>query len=165
MKLRHFAAVLSFLTAFGLSVLLIGLPVGAIRSTPTPCKEKQPPVVSSETEMQTRIRQFLEADRQTGIELANDMARLSQSDGQIKAEKIATTNLVEKMKKVKCDDLPDEFCNAWDAHLVAWSYKAFLLDRYLKNGPSDYRIANEQINNSYQKMLMGARRHGVDFKY
>ena len=164
MKLRHITAIFCFLAAFGLSVFLVGLFTYKTRLQEFSCKRQQS-VVKTETELQTRIRKFLEADYQTGIELANDKARLSQSNYHLKAEKLATFKLVEKMQQVKCDGLPEDFCNSWDAHVVAWKYKAFLLDRYWKNGPMEYNFSNEQINNTYQKMLASARAYGVDFKY
>ena len=165
MKLRHIAAIFCFLAAFGLSVFLVGLTIPKSCSASIPSGKKQSVTVNSETELQARIRKFLEADYQTGIELANDKARLSQSNHQLKAEELATFNLVEKMQQVKCTGLPEDFCNAWDSHLTTWKYKAFLLDRPHKSGPMDYQITNEQINNSYKKMLAVARKHGVDFKY
>lgn len=164
MKLKHFAAGFVFLTAFTLSVLIAGIPARKCTSyVNTPVQTQT--VRQTDTELQARIRIFLENDRQTGIELANDKIRSSHSNNHWNIEKIATNNLVEKMKKVKCDGLPEDFCNAWEEHVVAWKYKAILLDRHLKNGPLDNQISNEQISSSYQKMLAEARKHGVDFRY
>ncbi len=164
MKLRHWIAIFSFLAAFGLSVLFVGLilPKGCPAGT---SHIKNPSPADTETKLQARIRKFLEADRQTGIELANDKVRSSHSNNHWNIEKIATNNLVEKMEKVKCDGLPEDFCNAWEEHVVAWKYKAILLDRYYKNGSLEYQIPNEQISSSYQKMLTAARKYGVDFNY
>ena len=165
MKIKHFVAITVFFATFALSVLFVGFPVSPSRSYKQPCAEKQTTVVSTETELQVRIRKFLEADLQTGIELTNDKVRLSHSHNSLNAEKIATFNLVEKMEKVNCDKLPEDFCKAWDQHVVAWRYKTYVLDQNLKIGPFDHKVASEQISNSYQKMLVAARAYGVDFKY
>lgn len=164
MKLKHITAIFSFLAAFGLSVFLVGLTAPQINFDAFPtCREKA--VRTTNVNLQLRIRQFLEADRQTGIEMGNDIAGLKRSIYRVDAEKIATFNLVEKMQKVKCDGLPENFCKAWDAHVATWKYKAFLLERSWKHGPRDYEFSHEQINNSYQKMLAAARAYGVDFQY
>ena len=171
MKLRHFAAVLSFLTAFGLSVLLVGLPVYKARSSQVPCKEKQPVAVKSETEQQARIREFLEADRQTGRELSADLQRFRNNMDGYRPEKLATLNLVEKMRKVNCDGLPKDFCNAWYGHLIAWESMADLLDKdFNREKFASFELErhaqlNRRINDTYNAMLAAARNHGVDFKY
>src|SRR5215204_1432559 len=167
MKLKHIAAIFVYFATFALSVLIVGLPTVQSRSYKKPCVEKQMPVVSSETQIQVRIRKFLEADFQTGIELANDKARLSHSNN-IAAEKLATANLVEKMKKVKCEDLPPDFCAAWNEHVNAWSLMANFLDSDYKivQGEQGYRRKlNEEISHTYQNLLAAARKYGVDFKY
>ena len=173
MKLKHFTSIFSFLAAFGLSVLFVGLPVYKIRSSQAPCGKKPPVAVSSETELQDRLRKFLEADRQTGIELANDKVLLSQFNNQWNTEKLATLTLVEKMQKVKCDGLPEDFCVAWDEHFTAWKLMAnFLFSRDFKRQKTlagfereDYAQLNRRINNTYENMLAAARKHGVDFKF
>ena len=165
MKIKYIAAIFIYFTTFTLSVLIVGIPVSQSRSYKKPCLKRTLPVASTETELQVRIRKFLEADLQTGIELTNDKVRLSHSHNSLNAEKIATFNLVEKMEKVNCDKLPEDFCKAWDQHVVAWRYKTYVLDQNLKIGPFDHKVASEQISNSYQKMLVAARAYGVDFKY
>lgn len=166
MKIKHIAAIFLFFATFSLSVLIAGFPATQNWFNRKPCaNDSDFQVVNGETDLQVRIRKFLEADHQTGIEFANDMARLSQSNNRTIAEKKATFNLVEKMKKVKCDGLPEDFCRAWDAHLVTWEYKAFLPAVRLEEGLLDHKMANDQIGSSYQKMLLVARTYGVDFKY
>lgn len=163
MKSRHLIAIFSFLAAFGLSVFFVGL------TLPESCtagisRIKNPSPADTETELQARIRKFLEADQQTGIDFANDMARFSNSTDRREAEKMATSNLVAKMKKIKCDKLPDEFCKAWDEHVVAWRYKEYGLNRAF-TGKSTGFAADEQISITYRQMLLAALRYGVDFRH
>jgi hypothetical protein len=170
MKIKYIAAICLYFVTFTLSVLIVGLPNSQSLSNRKPCFRPAPPVVETETELQTRIRKFLEADLQTGIELTNDKVRLSHSNSPLRAEEIATSNLIKKMEKVKCDGLPEDFCSAWDAHLIAWRYKAFILERELRGKSLNFtysndKIPSEQISNSYHNMLAVARTYGVDFKY
>ena len=171
MKIKYIAAIFIYFVTFTLSVLIVGIPVSQSRSYKKPCVNNRTPVVT-ETELQTRLRKFLEADHQTGIELANDKTRLSASHSWLNAEKIATFNLVEKMRKVECGaGMPKGFCLAWDEHADAWQSKAKFLDKGFKGGTLDgtdseeYRKLNERISQTYQAMIAAARQEGVDFRF
>ncbi len=170
MKIKYIAAIFVYFATFTLSVLIVGLPASKMRLAENrSCRERFSAVDPTETELQTRLRKFLEADHQTGIELANDRARLSQSKDRITAERIATSILVEKMRKVSCDDLPVDFCRAWEEHRGAWIW---LSDFQYANNPKELRaqqnlqiLMNKNISRTYHNMLEAAQRYGVDFKY
>jgi hypothetical protein len=164
MKLRHQIAIFSFLAAFGLSVFFVGLSLPKGCTAETSLSKNPPSITTAETELQARIRQFMEADRQTGYELSDDKLRFSQSDNYLNAEKLATARLIEKMQKVKCDNLPEDFCKAWGEHVVAWQYKAFTF-RVHTGKSMGFFNADEQISVTYRKMQAAARSYGVDFKY
>lgn len=179
MKLKHLIGIFAFLTSFAVSVLLVGTQVSTFSRTKcfdhkrTVLREK-PSVNDNET--QKRIREFLEKDRQTGIELSSDKMKFSQTDGALNVESMATLNLVKKMQAVKCDGLPADFCAAWDEHRKAWETMAFFLDkdekrknRLLTKNPmltenEWHQILTREINRTYDAMLGAARRHGVDFR-
>lgn len=173
MKIKYISAIFVYFATFTLSVLMVGLPASINRSSKSPCV-KSAPIASAETDLQVRLRKFLEADQQTGIEFANDLTRLSASNSRLNAEKIATLNLVEKMRKVECGaGMPKGFCLAWIDHAYAWQLKAEFLNKDFKNNKFseaetaeyEYRKLNERIGKTYQAMLEQARREGVDFKY
>ena len=172
MKLKHIGAIFLYFATFTLSVLIVGLPTTKSRSSQICPVEKQTVVVQKETDLQKRLRKFLEDDLQTGIELANDKARLSQSNGLSKAEELATSDLVKKMYKVKCDSLPEDFCTAWIEHRNAWTAMDYYLAQDFRNAGKRVKFQSEHkralssdIERTYQKMLAAARRYGVDFKY
>ena len=174
MKIKYIAAIFIYFVTFTLSVLIVGIPVSQSRSYKKPCVNDRTPVAVTETELQLRIRKFLEADHQTGIEYANDLTRLSASHNRLNAEKIATLNLVEKMRTVQCGfRMPKDFCVAWEEHAYAWQLKAKFLDTNFKNekfpeaetAEYEYRKLNERISKTYQDMLEQARREGVDFRF
>ncbi|HVE58635.1 MAG TPA: hypothetical protein VNB22_17515, partial [Pyrinomonadaceae bacterium] len=101
MKLKHFAAIFVFLTSFVLSVLVVGLPVRkACEYRVSVTKETQPR--RENNDLKARMFKFLEADRQTGRELADDSFNFRIHESAISSELQATDNLVAKMKRVKC---------------------------------------------------------------
>ncbi|HEY8562018.1 MAG TPA: hypothetical protein VIL74_16720 [Pyrinomonadaceae bacterium] len=169
MKTKYIGAVFFYFVTFTISVMIVGLPAPQSRfSTVTPAVDRPLVIFKSEIDLQTRINNFLEDDLQTGIELENDEARLSQSRGLSKAEKLATLNLVEKMKKVKCDKLPEDFCQAWDEHRNAWTKKAEFLNSGSKTIQGEEAYRNQlsiEISRTYLNMLAAARRHEVEFRY
>lgn len=166
MKLKHFAAIFVFLTSFMLSVLIVGLPV---RETCRPdvslTKETLPR--RENTDLKARILEFLEADRQTGRELSADLTDFRSNADTFTIEKEATANLLEKMQKVECSNLPADFCAAWDEHHIAWFKKHTFLqqaDRDENNGV-EYLKHEREINKTYFKMIGVARKYGVYFSY
>lgn len=166
MKLKHFAAIFVFLTSFMLSVLVVGLPV---RET---CELKVPsikvtPLRSENNDLKARIQDFLEADRQTGLELSEDLTDFRSNADTFTVEKAATSKLLAKMQKVECQNLPADFCAAWDEHRNAWLNKHNFLqqaDRDENNGAA-YLDYEREINKTYFKMLGVARKYGVYFGY
>jgi hypothetical protein len=173
MKLRHITAIFCFLAAFGLSIFLVGLSTPLSCSAPVSFEPKQTIAVNSEPELQARIRKFLEADRQTGHELSADLTSYRQERySELGAEKMATFNLVKKMKKIECKDLPADFCLAWQEHVNAWSRKAtFLPDatntdlKFYRDLNKDYSKLTSEINLTYYRMLEVAEKYGVYFTY
>lgn len=169
-----------FLTSFAVSVLLVGSQVSTFSRTK--CFDRtrttaQTPSISY-TETQKRIQEFLERDRQTGIELSRDKVEFSKYGGAFAGEKAATIILVRKMQQVKCEGLPANFCAAWDEHRGAWETMAAFLSSNTEMKPTNkyYEKFHEirqkqrqpldrQISLTYDAMIDAARKHGVDFQY
>jgi len=169
MKLKHFAAIFVFLTSFTLSVLVVGLPVRktsspdcSLRKETTPRREN-----TDVTDVKERILNFLEADRQTGLELSADLSDFRSNADTFTVERVATSNLLKKMQKVECQNLPADFCAAWDDHRSAWLNKHNFLqqaDRDKNQGEAYLKLERE-INKTYFKMLGVAEKHGAYFGY
>ena len=163
MKLRYITGIFCFLAAFGLSVFLVRLSTPLSCSAPVSFEKEQTIVVNSETELQVRIRKFLEADRQTGRELSEDMANFRSDSDTFTVERKATSNLVKKMQRVECKNLTKDFCAAWEKHLKAWAKK----DKFLQQGNdrSEYLKIEREINQTYYSMVGVAEKYGVYFTY
>lgn len=172
MKLRHLIAIFSFLAAFGLSFLFVAftLPKGCTAVT---SNIKSPSPADTETELQTRIRKFLEEDRKTGRELSRNLTYFQDRTDELAAETITTGILVREMRQVACLNLPDDFCSAWEAHYQAWSKKDKFLQQYnlAEKIKLDENLREEnlnltsEINQTYNKMLKAAEKYGVYFSY
>ena len=175
MKLKHLLGIFTFLTCFAVSVLLVGPQI----SMRTKCFDRtrattQPALYEYTNEYnktQIKILEFLKKDRQTGIELSRDTIKYRRAEDSLFAEKAATVKLVEKMKAVKCDGLPADFCASWNEHSNAWEQMAIFLSDDQKRtsatfyGSEKYERLNREISRTYDAMLDAARGHGVDFKY
>ncbi len=169
MKLKYFICVFSFLACFAVSVLLIGFPVRGNNFS-----QKQDSRYTFEyLQTQQQIQKFLKTDRQTGRELADDLLKSNNGNSLIN-EELATVNLVRKMQKANCADLPADFCAAWKNHLQAWDEMADFLHQSNKSGrhkeidndlTPQYWKFNRRINQSYNDLIISAKMHGVDFSY
>lgn len=172
MRLKHFAAGFIFLAAFSVSVLITGVPKCETKSYKITPVQKQT-VRRADTELQNRLRTFLEADRQTGREFSKDLGSFQAQTNYFNAEAIATGVLVRKMNDVACVNLPDDFCAAWEAHYQSWNKKNKFFDIYkveerLKTD-EDLRKENlnltVEINRTYDKMIQVAEKYDVYFSY
>lgn len=164
MKLKHFAAIFVFLTSFMLSVMVVGLRVCETRK-PIVSLTKETPLRRENTDLKARILEFLEADRQTGRELSDDLTDFRNSADTFTVERAATSNLLKKMQRVECQNLPADFCAAWDEHRSAWLEKHNFLqqaDRDQNQG-SAYLKLEREIHRTYFNMLGVARKYGVNF--
>ena len=164
MKLKHFLSFFTFFACFGVSAWLFAVPVreNSLQINP----DSRPSFKYLQTQKQ--ILEFLEKDRQTGRELENDRIRFRQNSNERVSEELATVNLVKKMQYAKCTGLPDDFCMAWNNHVKAWEKMAEF--RYNENLPNDlvledYQGLNRDINQTYQDLILSAKKHGVDFQY
>lgn len=167
MKLKHFAAIFVFLTSFMLSILLVGITASRKCTAPNITPAQTQTIRQTNTELQARIRIFLEADRQTGFELSDDLTDFRSNADTFTVEKKATSNLLKKMQNVECQNLPADFCAAWDEHHKAWIKKHDFLqqaDRD-KNHGKEYLTFEREINKTYFKMLGVAKKYGVYFSY
>jgi hypothetical protein len=165
MKLKHFAAIFVFLTSFMLSVTVVGLPVREGCKLVPLTKETQPR--RENADVKERLLNFLEADRLTGIELSEDLTNFRSNSDSFTVEKTATSKLLKKMQKVECQNLPADFCAAWDDHRNAWLNKNNFLqqaDRYENQGEA-YLKYEREINTTYFKMLGVAQKYGAYFGY
>ena len=170
MKLKHFIGVFAFPACFTVSVLLIGFPVRENSSS-----QKQDSRYAFEyLQTQQQIQKFLETDRQTGRELADDLWRSNNNGTSLINEELATVNLLRKMQKANCANLPADFCAAWKNHLQAWDEMADFLHQANKSGrhkevdndlTPQYWQFNRRINKSYNDLITSAKTHGVDFSY
>jgi hypothetical protein len=172
MKLKYIAAIFLYFATFTLSVLIVGIP--RFKSEPANIRPSiKQPVRSTEPELEARLRKFLQADKQTGRELSEDLSKFRAVYVEVPAKKLATGILVKKMQSVDCLNLPDDFCAAWKEHVDAWSKKHdFLRQAHLANRQSidkdltkDYLLLTGEINRTYYRMLDVARRYNVDFNY
>ena len=173
MKLKHLFGIFTFLTCFAVSVLLVGSQVTTLRATKCfdHMRSTAPPVFHDVSETRIKILEFLEKDRQTGIELSRDTVKFRRADDSLFGEKAATIKLVEKMQAVKCDGLPADFCAAWNEHSNAWKQMAIFLSDDQKRtsatfyGSKKYEQLNREISQTYNAMLDAAQKYGVDFSY
>lgn len=173
MRFKHILGIFTFLTCFAVSVLLVGSQVTSMRATKCfdRTRTNAPKPLFEYTETQIKIREFLEKDRQTGIELTKETVKFSREDDSLYGEKNATLNLARKMQAVNCDGLPEKFCASWVEHRNAWRHMAIFLNDDEKRtkaatyGSEKYRELNREISRTYQAMLDSAREHGVDFPY
>jgi hypothetical protein len=170
MKLKHIAGACAFFASLLLSVSIVGIPTRGIKSDGiSPVKNQ--PVQQAETELQTRLRKFLEADRQTGYELSADLSHFRGVTNELAAEEWANAVLLKKMQRVDCVRLPDDFCLAWEQHFDAWEKKDdFLNEARLANKQwidddlrKDYSKLTVEINRTYYRMLEVAEKYGVYF--
>ena len=168
MKLKHFIGVFTFLACFAVSVLLIGFPVREKSFS-----QKQDSRFAFEyLQTQQQIQKFLETDRQTGRELADDLLKSNNNGNSLINEELATVNLVRKMQKADCGNLPTDFCAAWKNHLQAWDEMADFLHQANQSGrrkeidkdlTHQHWQINRRINQSYNDLIASAKTHGVDF--
>ncbi len=167
MKLKHFIAIFVFLTCFMLSVLVVGLGVGEKRLPDAVALTKATSPRPENTDLKARIREFLEADRQTGFELSADLTNFRSSADTFTVEKTVTSNLLKKMQNVECQNLPADFCAAWDEHRNSWLKKHNFLQQANrdKNQSVDYLKLEREINKTYFNMLGVAKKYGVYFSY
>jgi hypothetical protein len=168
MSLKHFIGLFAFLACFTVSVLLIGFPIREKVSTQT----QDSRFAFEYLQTQQQIQKFLENDRQTGRELADDLLKSDNNANSLINEELATVNLVRKMQKVNCGNLPTDFCAAWKKHLQTWDEMADFLHQANQSGrqkelekdlASQYWQFNYRINQSYNDLITSAKMHGVDF--
>jgi len=166
MKLKHFAAIFVFLTSFMLSVLIVGLPVRKTSVTEVVLTNELP-IRRENDDLKARILNFLEADRQTGFELSDDLTDFRSNADSFTVEKKATSNLLKKMQNVECQNLPADFFFSLYEHHKAWIKKHNLLQQADRNNNhgNEYLTIEREINKTYFKMLGVAKKYGVFFSY
>ena len=159
MKLKHIAALLTFLLTFGMTTALLGL-VGIKHVSRTTNVQPQ-------SESQRQMLNFLQQDISNGQRRFAKIARYND-DETLKNEAAAVSDYSNESGSMNDENLPADLQAAWRKHQQAWRVHAEYLQEQAKLKDVDedelearWQEQSDEINRTWFTVLKIAGKYGV----
>jgi hypothetical protein len=178
MRVKTILSIIAFIAAFGLSVLLVGVPQYNLYSKYRKTQDSR----NVRQSITILLRQDIENGylRSQRVKYLDEQAQYSRSGADIGAYTDATTDYVEASEAISLRGLPSDFRAAWLEHMQAWREHADFLEQQKHSGvkhtvngrevvqyPFDrtdkirYRNQVEQINATWYEVVRIGRKYGA----
>ena len=178
MKVKTILSIIAFIAAFGLSVLLVGVPQYNFYSKYKNSRDSR--------DARQKIVMLLHQDIDNGylrsqkVKYLDERAKYSSSVFDISPYADATAEYVDASESISLRGLPSDFRNAWLEHMEAWREHSEFLNRqknsnvkYTVNGrevvqypfnradENLYHVQVEKINTTWYETLRIGRKYGA----
>lgn len=178
MRFKTILSIIAFIAAFGLSVLLIGVPQNNFYSKYKKTQDSR----NARQNILILLRQDIDNGylRNQKIKYLEQRSRYSNSGFDVSPYADATTEYVDASESIRLRGLPSDFRAAWGEHMRAWREHADFLNRQKEFGVKYtikgnevvqnplYRVDEdlyyhqvEQINSSWEEVLRIGRKYGA----
>jgi hypothetical protein len=178
MRVKTILSIIAFIAAFGLSVLLVGVPQYSFFSKYRSSQNAR----SARLNIQSLLRQDIDNGylRTQRIKYLDERAKYSRSEFDIAPYAEATEEYVDASESISLIGLPSDFRSAWLEHMRAWREHAEFLNRqknssvkHIVNGrevaqypfkradENLYHQQVERINTTWYEVLRIGRKYGA----
>ena len=178
MRVKTILSIIAFIAAFGLSVLLVGVPQYNFNSKYRGSHDSR----NWRQNITVLLRQDIDNGylRNQRVRYLDERAKTSRSGYDFAAYAEATAEYVDASESISMRGLPSDFRAAWREHMRAWREHSDFLNSHKESGASYdfdgleagqyplnhsdkhlYRMQIERINSTWYEVLRIGRKYGA----